>query len=73
MKTNLTSRGRPLSRALYASVIAIAVLGTLPRNAHAQLYVAQESLGIVSEYDVKTGATINANFITGLNEPPDSW
>lgn len=35
----------------------------------AKLYVAQDFSNIVSEYEVTTGATINANFITGLNAP----
>jgi DNA-binding beta-propeller fold protein YncE len=41
----------------------------LPGRAHAQLYVTQVELGIVSEYDATTGALINANFITGLSDP----
>jgi hypothetical protein len=67
MKTTLTSNWRPLLRALYAFLITIAVLWAMPRNAHAQLYVTQGN--IVSEYDAKTGAAINPNFIAGLSSP----
>lgn len=47
MKTNI---------ALYTSIIAIAVLWSLPRNAHAQVYVSERSFNVVGEYDAKTGA-----------------
>src|SRR5215469_8577530 len=70
MKTIITSNWRPLSRALYPFLIAIAALSAMPRNAHAQLYVIH-SIGDVSEYYAKTGAVINANFITGLSGPAD--
>jgi hypothetical protein len=70
MKTRSTSNLRPLLRAFQAFLIAIAGLWLMPRNAHAQLYVIRGSkYGIVSEYDAKTGAAINASFITGLNNP----
>jgi hypothetical protein len=69
MKKSITSNWRPLLRAFYPFLIAIAGLCALPKNSHAQLYVAQASANIVSEYDAKTGAPINANFITGLNFP----
>jgi hypothetical protein len=69
MKITLTSNFRPLLRAFYPFVIAIAVLWAMPRNAHAQLYVTQRGAGIVGEYDATTGFAINANFITGLNGP----
>jgi hypothetical protein len=68
MKTSITSNFRPLLRAFYPFVIAIAVLWAMPRNAHAQLYITQDN-GTVSEYDATTGAAINANFITGLDVP----
>ena len=57
--------------ALYAFLIPIAVLWAIPRNAHGQLYVSPEfrQPGFVSEYETKTGAAINLNFITGLNVP----
>jgi WD40 repeat protein len=41
----------------------------MPGRADAQLYVSQESSGIVSEYNLTTGKLINANFITGLTQP----
>jgi hypothetical protein len=71
MKTTSTSNLRPLLRALYPFVIAIAVLWTMPRNAHAQLYVAEIPglIGFVGEYDATTGAAISPSFITGLNRP----
>ena len=64
--------------ALLAFPITIAVLWALPRNAHAQiLYVSQQisigppfgDVGIVSEFNAKTGEVIDANFITGLRVP----
>jgi hypothetical protein len=67
MKTTLTSNWRPLLPAFYPFLIAIAALGAMPRNARAQLYVTQGN--IVSEFDAKTGAAINGNFITGLSIP----
>jgi hypothetical protein len=73
MKTGITSNLRPLLRALHLFLIAIAVLWVMPRNAQAQLYsVTLPSLpgtiGTVSEYSTK-GKLLNANFITGLNNP----
>jgi DNA-binding beta-propeller fold protein YncE len=69
MKTSIPSNWRPLSRALYTFLIAIAALWGMPRNACAQLYVSQAEIGVVSEYDATTGAVINANFITGVGSP----
>ena len=59
-------------RAFYPFLIAIAALWAMPRTAHAQLYVAQLTsfpIGVVDKYDAKTGAAINASFITGLTDP----
>src|ERR1700751_1730974 len=69
MKTSITSNLRPLLRAFYPLLIAIAVLWAMPKNANAQVYVLQinPASGTVSEYSTK-GDLINANFITGLNE-----
>jgi hypothetical protein len=71
MKTIVTSNLRPLLRAFYPFLIAVAALCAMPRNARGQLYVSPEfhPPGFVSEYDTKTGAAINPNFITGLNVP----
>ena len=73
MKTTLTSNWRPLLRVLYAFLIAAAALWAMPRNACAQLYVTEFAgsplIGVVGKYDAKTGAAINASFITGLNGP----
>ena len=71
MHASIASNWRPLSRAFYAFLIASTVLWAIPRNAGAQLYVAQFlplPLVVVSEYDAKTGAT-NANFITTVSFP----
>jgi DNA-binding beta-propeller fold protein YncE len=69
MRTSIPLNSRPLFRAFYAFLTAFAALWAMPRNACAQLYVAQTNANIVSEYDAKTGAVINANFIMGLNAP----
>jgi hypothetical protein len=69
MHTRITSNSKPLLRALY--LVLIAALWAIPRNACAQIYVAnhpKDSTGVVSEYDQR-GGLINANFITGLNSP----
>ena len=50
-----------------APLLLAAVLWSLPSSGHAQLYISQDTT--VGKYDVATGATINANFITGLNAP----
>lgn len=73
MKTSITSNCKPLWRALHPFLIAVAVLWATPRNAEAQLYIPQSppfsgALGIVSEY-TSTGKVINANFISGLQNP----
>jgi hypothetical protein len=72
MKTTLTSNWRLLLRALYPFLIAAAALWAMPKNARAQLYVTELTGGgpiaVVGKYDAKTGAAINASFITGLNE-----
>jgi DNA-binding beta-propeller fold protein YncE len=70
--TTLTSNWRPLLRAFYPFLIAIAALWAMPKNAHAQLYVTEvpgDNGGVVDKYDAKTGAAINASFITGLGFP----
>jgi len=73
MKTTLTSNWRPLLRAFYPFLIAAAALWAMPKNAHAQLYVTSIPpvglIGVVGEYDAKTGAAISPSFITGLSEP----
>ena len=64
------SEGRPLLRVLCASVITLAVLWTLPRNAEAQqLYVTEYNIGSVGAYDATDGFAINGNLISGLAEP----
>jgi hypothetical protein len=54
-------------------LIAVTAVWAIPRNACAQLYIAQqgagERSGVVREYDASTGAVINARFITGLQQP----
>src|SRR5271166_4018835 len=74
MKTIITSNWRPMRRALCTLLIGIAAFWAAPRSARAQLYVVQfgngaANSGRVGEYDAATGATINANFITGLDSP----
>jgi hypothetical protein len=73
MKTTPTSNWRPLLGALCAFPIAAAALWAMPRNACAQLYVIEFAgsplIGVVGKYDAKTGAAINASFITGLSNP----
>jgi hypothetical protein len=62
-------------RALCTLLLCFAALWAVPRSARAQLYVnqdanpsSQQESG-VSEYNIATGAAINASFIIGLNEP----
>ena len=74
MKTTLTSNWRPLLRAFYPFLIAIAALWAMPKNARAQLYVTEAPqgggpIGVVDKYDAKTGAAISPSFITGLSDP----
>ena len=64
MKSSITSNLRPLLRAFYPFVIAIAALCDMPRSAYGQLYVTQLARGIVSEYNATTGDVINAKLIT---------
>ena len=54
-------------RAFYPFLIAAAALWAMPRTARAQLYVAEGTF--VGKYDAKTGAAINASFITALIGP----
>jgi hypothetical protein len=75
VKTITLSNCRPLRRSLYTLFLCIAALWANPRRASAQLYVNQQAPPTsqaesgVSEYNTTTGVAINANFITGLNEP----
>jgi DNA-binding beta-propeller fold protein YncE len=72
MRSRSPQIGGGLCDALYAFLIAIAALRALPRNAQAQLYVANRPVGttgVVSEYNATTGAVINATLIAGLNAP----
>src|ERR1700739_4797301 len=72
MRTTAISNWRPLLRAFYPFLIAIAALWAMPKNAHAQLYVTEvpgDNGGVVDKYDAKTGAAISPSFITGLNDP----
>jgi hypothetical protein len=71
MNHSTTSNWRSLLRAFYALLIAIAALLALPRNARAEIYVAnlpKDSTGVVSAY-TESGGLIKANFITGLDSP----
>ena len=43
----------------------------MPRNAHAQLYVASNDSDSVGKYHTKTGSAINAIFIKGFPLPKD--
>ena len=63
MKSSVTSNLRPLLRGFSAVLVAIAVLWAMPRNARAQLYVAQAFAGFVSEYHATTGEVIKAHFV----------
>ncbi len=70
MKTRITANFRPLLRAFYPFLIAIAVLWAVPKNAQAQLYVTNRpggGAGVVSEYNATTGAVIKHRFIKGLS------
>jgi PKD domain len=75
VKKIITSNWRPVRRSLCTLFLCIVALWSSPRSAHAQLYVNQQAPPTsqaqsgVSEYNTTTGAAINANFITGLNEP----
>ena len=67
------SNVRTRSYGLALILIAVTAVWAIPRNACAQLYIAQqgagERSGVVREYDASTGAVINAKFITGLQQP----
>jgi hypothetical protein len=67
MKTTTPSNWRALLRALSAFLIAVAALLAMPKNARAQVYVVRSADGVVSKYNPRTGATINASFIAGLD------
>ena len=75
VKKIITSNWRPVRRSLCTLFLCIVALWSSPRSAHAQLYVNQQAPPTsqaqsgVSEYNTTTGAAINPNFITGLNEP----
>jgi hypothetical protein len=69
MNSSIVSNLRPLLRAFYPFLIAIAALWAMPKNAHAQLYVTEDTGdigGVVDKYDATTGAAISPSFITGL-------
>jgi hypothetical protein len=73
MKRIITFNWRPLCRGLYALLIGITALWAMPKSAHAQvLFVSQvgsgANTGTVSQYNATTGALINPNFITGVND-----
>jgi hypothetical protein len=73
MQRSIRSDWKRLLPALYVSLVVVAVLWLMPRNARAQLYVGNATgfgEGVVSKYSAKTGHVINANFITGLSNPP---
>jgi len=70
MKTIMTSKWRPLCRALCTLLLGIAALWAMPRSARAQLYVINQNSSAIGEYNATTGAIINAEFITvGINGP----
>jgi DNA-binding beta-propeller fold protein YncE len=74
MKSSITSNLRPLLRAVYAFIFAIAALWVVPRNAQAQLLVTQMPLypdstaGIVNIFSPDTGVE-SFDFISGLSQP----
>ena len=60
----------PNSRWLAYATAGAAFCFFISTNAHAQLYIGSGAVpGVVGEYNPKTGRTINANFITGLEYP----
>jgi hypothetical protein len=77
MKKNIKSNSRRLRRVVYATVLSIAALLAMLRNAGAQVYVSvvdfnDGTIVGVSEYDANTGAAINANFISDVNTIPSA-
>lgn len=58
----------PISRIVIAALIAAGFL-SLSNRTCAQVYVGNYYNNSVSEYDATTGQVLNANFITGVNEP----
>ena len=69
MKSNITSNFGPLLRACYVFLTAIAVIWATPRNAQAQLYVADAISNSIYAFNVETGQGIPAigiPFIAGL-------
>jgi DNA-binding beta-propeller fold protein YncE len=71
MKTGITSNWRSLSCAFHALLIAITTLCTLPRNAHAQLYVASPSkaVNLVSKFSETRGDPLKIAFIVTVDGP----
>ena len=73
METIITLSWRPLHRALCTLLLGLTALWAMSSSAQAQvLYVSQvgngANTGTVSTYDATTGALINPNFITGVND-----
>jgi hypothetical protein len=69
MNSSSTANCRFLSLAISLAPVAIAALWAMPRNAQADIYVAnhpKDSTGVVSKYD-DNGVEIKARFIEGLN------
>ena len=56
-ETIITSKWRPLRRALCTLLLGIVTLLAMPRSARAQLYVGQSGFGnnTVGEYNATTG------------------
>jgi hypothetical protein len=70
MRTIITSNSWPLRRALCTLLMCIAALWAMPRSAHAQLYISENSgTGTIGEYDANTGKPINSILIMGLGQP----
>jgi hypothetical protein len=59
----------PKCAALFLTAAFLFMWILMPGSASAQLYVAQDGKGSVSEYDPTSGAAINGNLITGLAGP----
>ena len=65
MKTTLTSNWRPLLRAFYALVIAIAALSAMPKNAHAGAAI---SPSFITGLNAPSGLAVFGNTLFVANQ-----
>jgi hypothetical protein len=70
MKTKRTITKATI-RTLWNSLLVVFLGTLLAGQAHGQIFVTNQGIGTIGEYDYNTGGTVNASLVSGLSSPSD--